>query len=121
MWPSQATPTRAPGLSVDALARRLDPADDLVPRHDRQFGIGQLAVDDMQVGAADAAGFDREAGSGPGPGSGSGRSSIDEPLAGSPEDHGAHDRIRLQAERRDPATDRRRRAYRLPPLNAPST
>ena len=47
-----------PELELDAFARRLDAADDLVPRHDRQLGIGQFAVDDMQVGAADAAGFD---------------------------------------------------------------
>ena len=28
-------------------ADRLDPADDLVPRHDRQLGVRQFAIDDM--------------------------------------------------------------------------
>ena len=36
----------------------LDDAHDLVPRHDRQADVRQFAVDDMQIGAADAAGFD---------------------------------------------------------------
>jgi hypothetical protein len=31
-----------------------DASDDLVPRHQRQFGIRQFAVDDVEVGAADA-------------------------------------------------------------------
>ncbi len=107
-------------LEVDAFARRLDPADDLVPRHDRQFGIGQFAIDDMQVGAADAAGFDANENL-PRSWLGIGTLLHDKRLAGSPEDHGAHGGLRLQAERRDPATERRRSAYRLPPLKAPST
>ena len=31
---------------------------DLVPQNERQLGLGQIAVDDVQVGAADAAGVD---------------------------------------------------------------
>ena len=107
-------------LEVDAFADRLDAADDLVPRHDRQLGIGQLAVDDMQVGAAYAAGLDPNPNL-PRSGRRIGPLLHHQPFAGPPEDHGAHDRICLQAERRDPATERRRSAYRLPPLNAPST
>src|SRR5205814_3852524 len=42
---------------ADALAR-LGGAGDLVPDDQRQLRIGQLAVDDMQVGAADRAAFD---------------------------------------------------------------
>jgi hypothetical protein len=33
-------------------AKRLDPPDDLVPRHDRQLRFDQIAVDDMQVCSA---------------------------------------------------------------------
>ncbi len=33
-------------------------ADDLVPRNDRELGLCQVAVDDVQVGAAHAAGGD---------------------------------------------------------------
>ena len=32
--------------------------DDLVPGHERQLGLGQLAIDDVEVGAAHAAGRD---------------------------------------------------------------
>ena len=39
-----------------AVAERLDRADDLVAEDERQCRVGQLAVDDVQVGAADAAG-----------------------------------------------------------------
>jgi len=35
-----------------------DPADDLVSGNHRQHRIGQLAVDEVEVGAAHAAGFD---------------------------------------------------------------
>ncbi len=57
MWPSQGTPTRWPGASaVDAGPDRHHAADDLVTGHDRQLRVRQLAVDDVQVGAADAAG-----------------------------------------------------------------
>src|SRR5438876_831611 len=40
----------------DAGAYRLDGADDLVAGHHRQAGHRQLAVDEMEVGAADRAG-----------------------------------------------------------------
>ena len=57
-----AEPRHADALAereaADALADRRDAADDLVPRHDRQLGVLQLAIDDVQVGAADAAGGD---------------------------------------------------------------
>jgi hypothetical protein len=39
-----------------ASADRGDATDNLVPGHDREFGIGKLAVDHVQIGAADAAG-----------------------------------------------------------------
>src|SRR5580658_6365453 len=48
------------GRERDPFARSLDPAYDLMPRNDRQLGVGQLAVDDMQIGAADAAGLDAQ-------------------------------------------------------------
>jgi hypothetical protein len=41
--------------AFDASTDRIDPTDDLVARDDGQMGIWQFAVDDMQVGAADAA------------------------------------------------------------------
>src|ERR1019366_5441052 len=39
---------------LDASPDCIDPADDLVARNDRHLRVGQLAIDDMQVGAADA-------------------------------------------------------------------
>jgi len=42
-------------------ARRADcshAADDLMPGHDRKLRIGQFAIHDMQIGAADTASFD---------------------------------------------------------------
>ena len=42
------------------LARAGDGADDLVARHQRQRRLAELAVEDVQVGAADAAGADRD-------------------------------------------------------------
>ena len=55
-------PTRRPGASeVTPASERLDDAHDLVARHDRQMDVGQLAVDDVQIGAADAAGLDAHA------------------------------------------------------------
>ena len=107
MWPSQATPTRAPSSSVDALADRVDAADDLVARHDRKLGVRQLAVDDMQVGAADAAGLDLNADL-PRPGRWVGPLLHREPLA-RPMRTMARIRTTPQA-RRAPATDRRRSA-----------
>ena len=44
----------------NASARRHDPADDFVPWHDRQGRVRQFAVDEVQVGAAHAAGFHLE-------------------------------------------------------------
>ena len=40
------------------LPRPDDAADDLVPRNERQLRLGQLAVDDVKVGAADPACLD---------------------------------------------------------------
>lgn len=42
----------------DAIAQHRDRTDDLVAGHDRIVNVGQLVVDDMQIGAADAAGTD---------------------------------------------------------------
>ena len=44
--------------ALDVRPRPHDPADDLVAGHDRRPHVGQFAVDDVQVGATDAAGFD---------------------------------------------------------------
>jgi hypothetical protein len=55
-----AEPRNADALThaqpFDACPDHIDPADDLVARDDRHFRIGQFAIDDMQVRAADAAG-----------------------------------------------------------------
>jgi hypothetical protein len=48
------TLTHAPPLY--ASPDHIDPADDLVARNDRHLRVRQLAIDDMQVRAADAAG-----------------------------------------------------------------
>ena len=45
----------------DANTDRIDPTDYLVARDDRQMGIWQFAVDDMQVGATNAASQDLDA------------------------------------------------------------
>ena len=37
---------------IDAVANHIDAADDFVTGHDGKFGIGQLAINDVQVGAA---------------------------------------------------------------------
>jgi len=42
--------------AVHSRTQCLHPADDFVTRNDGQFGFGQIAVDDVQIGAADAAG-----------------------------------------------------------------
>jgi hypothetical protein len=42
----------------DPLPHRGDPPDDLVAGHDRKLRVRQLAVDNMQIGTADAAGHD---------------------------------------------------------------
>ena len=44
--------------ALDLRPQPRDPADDLVAGHDRRPDVGQLAVDDMQIGATDAAGLD---------------------------------------------------------------
>ena len=44
--------------SLDARANRINATNDLVAWNDRHFRIGQLAIYDMQVCAADAAGRD---------------------------------------------------------------
>ena len=51
--PSHGTPTRSPG--ENASGARHDLGDDLVTGDERELRPGQLAVDDVQVGAADAA------------------------------------------------------------------
>jgi hypothetical protein len=43
-----------------ALADRIDAADDFVARHERQLGLRQVAVDDVQIGPADGAGLDAQ-------------------------------------------------------------
>ena len=43
------------GVLLDALADLVHHADDLVPEDERELRVGQLAVDDVEVGAADAA------------------------------------------------------------------
>ncbi len=62
---AMAEPRHADALaqaqSHDVAADRIDPADDLVAGDDRHDGIGQLAVDDVQIGPADAAGGDAKA------------------------------------------------------------
>ena len=55
-----AEPRNADALAhaqpLDAGPDRIDPADDLVARDDRHLRVGQFAIDDMQIRAADAAG-----------------------------------------------------------------
>ena len=52
------TDSLAWGKSLDPLAKLRHVAHDLMPRHQRQLGMGQFAIDDVQIGAADAAGPD---------------------------------------------------------------
>ena len=59
--PSHGTPTRSPDRQPgDAGANPGHLADDLVPRDDRVAERRQLAVGDVEVGPADAAGQDAE-------------------------------------------------------------
>ncbi len=52
-------PTRVPSTgSIHCAATRFHNADNLVAGHDRQFRIGQVAVDHMQIGTANRAGLD---------------------------------------------------------------
>jgi hypothetical protein len=53
--PRQAD-VRAERKTADAGTDRSHPADNLVARHDRQLRIRQFAVDQVQIGAANAAG-----------------------------------------------------------------
>src|SRR6266851_6309671 len=46
--------------TVDRFPLPDDASDDLVPGHQRQFRVGKLAVDDMQIGPADGAGPHRD-------------------------------------------------------------
>ncbi len=78
-----------PEREADALARRLDPADDLMARHNRRLDVGQFAVDHVQVGAADAAGLDPHANL-PRPGHRIRPLLHREPLAGPLQNHGVH-------------------------------
>jgi hypothetical protein len=52
-WDAHTLPQAEP---FDAGPDRIDPANDLMARDDRHLWIGQLAIDDMQIRAADAAG-----------------------------------------------------------------
>jgi hypothetical protein len=42
-------------VALHSVAHRGNSADDLMPDHQRKLRVGQLAVDHVQVGAADAA------------------------------------------------------------------
>ena len=95
------------GLEAHAIAGRLDAADNLMSRHDGQLRVGQLAIDHVQIGATDAAGFD--------PNANLARSRRwvgpllhAEPIMQPVQDHGAHvSGALLQAlARLDPATER---------------
>ena len=95
-------------LEADPFADRLDAADDLVARHNGQLWVWQLAVDDVEVGPANAASLNPHANLA------RSRRGVrpllhPEPLVRPIEDHGAHPSEPLQA-RREPATDRRRSA-----------
>ena len=48
-------------LKADSFADGVDAADNLMSRDNGQLGVGQFAVDDVQVGAADAASLDPHA------------------------------------------------------------
>ena len=48
----------ADGEFRDARPKRRHMADDLMAEHERELGLRQLAVEDVQIGAADAAGRD---------------------------------------------------------------
>ena len=65
IWTTPASPAQ-PGNAdahagferIDACTDGIDAADDFMARHDREFGIWQFAVDDVKVGAANAASGD---------------------------------------------------------------
>jgi len=63
--PACAAKPRHPGplaqcQTVDTRAKRVDAPDDLVSQYQWEVGMGELAIENMQIGAADAAGFHLE-------------------------------------------------------------
>lgn len=50
-WHADTVALPEPG---DTASARFDRTDDLVPRNERRLGVAQVAVDDMEVGAAHA-------------------------------------------------------------------
>jgi hypothetical protein len=74
---------------IDAWTHSGDTADDFVAGDDRQARLGQVAIDDMQVGAADAAGSDLHKHLS-GPGSRVGNGPVLQDQAGSVENHCFH-------------------------------
>ena len=75
--------------AMHVAAHLLDPADNLVARHQRKMPLWQFAVDDVQVRAADAAGLDPQPDLVPA-GLWQGKFRKLKRLTGRPEDHGAH-------------------------------
>ena len=75
--------------TLGLLPRRAHGADDLVPHHQRQLRLGEVAVEDVEVGAADAAGMNRDLDLA-GTGSGLGQLSQPERLPLPLEDHRSH-------------------------------
>ena len=45
---------------IDPSSNRIDNADDFVARNERQLGVGKIAVNDVEIGAADRTRFDFE-------------------------------------------------------------
>ena len=80
-------PTRSP--DGEALAAGDDGADHLVSEDERELRLCQLAVDDVEIGAADAAGGHREQHLS-GTRLGVGEVGLAERRAGPVEDHGSH-------------------------------
>ena len=58
--PGDANPPREAG-GIDTRTDGIDTADDLVSGNERQLRVVKIAVDNMKVGAAHRAGFDRDA------------------------------------------------------------
>ena len=86
--PRDADPVARPE-PVHPGPERLHPPDDLVPEHERQLGVRQLAVRDVEVGPADAARRDRHEDLA-GPGARLGDLGEGERLPGGPEEHRPH-------------------------------
>ena len=74
---------------MQRLTDGVDPPDNLVAGHERQRGLAEIAIDDVQVGAAHAAGPDPDSQL---PGAGLGHGQIDRPQRGPDalEDHRPH-------------------------------